>query len=116
MKTYKINTEHTIYIDSHTEGEGQYVNGYSLNAIIKAETPRKAIEKYFYNTLYLPFKFEDAYMDDENTKVLHYSNLVDEESQEPAKHQIEEWKKGELTLYANNIVLTMQELTDINII
>lgn len=116
MKNYKINTEHTIYVDSYTEGEQEYVNGYSLSEVIKADTVREAIEKYFYSVLCLPFTFEDAYIDDENTEVLHYSSLVDEENNKPTDRDIENWKEGDKTLYNNNIFLTVQELVSVNLV
>jgi hypothetical protein len=115
MKTYFIKTSHEIEIDEYKNGLGKNVNNYNLEDKIQAETPREAIEKYFSNYLYYNFTFANAYImhleeGGEDKNVLIYDILVDEESQEPTEKDIENWKKGEKTLYNNRIYLKIYEI------
>ena len=114
MKTYKVITQHDVYIDSYENGEGKHVNFYQLISEHKAETPREAIKMHFDNTVYLPIDIEVAEVNEEGTAI-HWSNLVDEKNGEPAKYQIEEWKKGEKELYCNNSCITVQEVVNVNL-
>lgn len=110
MKTFKIDSFHSVFIDDYKEGEGENVNNYTQTAEVKAETVNEAIELYFKRTLFYSFDFKNAYIDDENSKVLHYSNLVDEDNSEASESQIERWKQNKLTLYSNTIQIEVYEL------
>ena len=112
MKTYKVITQHDVYIDSYENGEGKHVNFYQLISELKAETPREAIQEHFNNTVYLPFDCDKAETNDEGD-TMYWSNLVDENNDEPSAHDIEQWKKGEKELYSNNSYIKVQELTNI---
>jgi hypothetical protein len=118
MRTYFIKTNHEIEIDEFNEGLTNLVNTYNLEDKIQAETPREAIEKYFSSVLYYNFTFANAYImhleeGGEDKNVLIYDILVDEESQEPTETDIENWKKGEKTLYNNRIYLKIYELNPV---
>lgn len=113
MKTYKVITQHDVYIGSFTEGEGKHVNFYQLISEHKAETPREAIEQHFNNTVYLPFKFDEAETNEEGD-TMYWSNLVDENNEEPSAHDIEQWKEGKRELYSNNQHITIKEVVGIN--
>ena len=113
MKNYIIKTSHEIEIDEFNEGLTNLVNTYNLEEKIQAETPRKAIEKYFNTFLYYDFNFENAYifdLDGEEKNVLCYDVFVDEESQEVDENDKILWEKGEKTLYNNRIYLKIYEL------
>jgi len=116
MKTYIINTSHDIQVDEYQNGIKEDVNFYYLEDKIQAETPRKAIEKYFKEFLYYNFTFDNAYIvheeyEDENKNTLYYDILVDEENLQATEKDIEEWKKGEKTLYNNSLYLKIYEVT-----
>jgi hypothetical protein len=121
MKKFIISSTHEVYKDDYNEGETDYVNGYSLKSkIINSETTKEAIQKYFEDELYYKFNVDYAYIDheediDASKNTLHYSVLVDNENSEASEYEIELWKKGELELYANNIFLTIHELTEATI-
>ena len=121
MKKFIISSTHEIFKDSYTDGQTEYVNGYSLKSkIINSETTREAIQKYFEDELYYKFNFDYAYIDheeniDASKNTLHYSVLVDNENSEASKEEIELWKKDKLELYANNIFLTIHELIEATI-
>jgi len=119
---YYIETSHDVYADDYNEEEGNHVNFYTLNAIVKAETPKKAIEDYFNNTLYFPFDFAKAYIThkeegegETNTNTLQYSCIVDVENENPSDYDIKQWKEGEKELFANNIFLTIHKLTELKL-
>ena len=120
MKTYFIKTNHEVFIDKFNEGELDFVNSYSIEAKVKAENPREAIKKYFENELYYKFDFESAYIpheeeETEEKNTLHYSVLVDVDNSEASKKEVEEWKEDKLTLYSNNIFLTIYELNAVEV-
>jgi len=115
MRKFKIETIHDIYVDSYENGELNYVNGWNLNADIKAENPREAIEKYFEKELYYKFNFEHLDKDEEQINKFWYSVLVDEDNTEASEAQIKDWKKDKLKLYANNITLFISEIIPVQI-
>jgi hypothetical protein len=115
MKTYEVTTTHTVYIDDYVNGEVDQVNHYQQTSKQKANSPREAIENHFNNTLYLPFNFDRA-EPNENNEILHWSNLVDENNEQPTTGDIERWKNGTRELYANNIQIAIKELTTIKFI
>ena len=120
MKTYFIKTNHEVFIDKFNEGELDFVNAYNIEANIKAENPREAIKKYFENELYYKFDFESAYIpheeeETEEKNTLHYTVLVDNDNNEASKKEVEEWKEDKLTLYSNNIFLTIFELNAVDV-
>ena len=112
MKTFKIESEHNVYIDSFTEGEGVAVNSYNISEEIKATNVKEAIEKYFQSVLFYGFDFSLSGVEQ---GYLYYTVLVDEDDIEASKNQIELWKKDEVTLYANNISIVAYELTPIDL-
>jgi hypothetical protein len=114
MKKFKVTTEHTVYIDSYTEGEGKQVNLYDLQSTQRTETPREAIQNHFNNTVFLPFDFDKAEIS-EDKALIFWSYLVDEENGEPYPHDLEEWKQGKKELYSNNIIISIEEITPITI-
>jgi hypothetical protein len=116
MKTYIINTSHTVYLDSYLNGETEGVNFYTQKDIIKANSPREAIQLYFEKTLYYSFNFENAFISHEelksekdNINTLHYSILVNAENCEASESEINQWKEDKKLLYSNNIYLTIFE-------
>ena len=120
MKTYFIKTNHEVFIDKFNEGELDFVNAYNIEAKIKAENPREAIKKYFENELYYKFDFENTYIphaeeETEEKNTLHYTVLVDVDNSEASVQEVEEWKEDKLTLYSNNIFLTIYELNAVEV-
>jgi hypothetical protein len=112
MKTYKITTIHDVFIDNYENGEGKHVNSYDLTSECKALTVQDAIINHFNNTVYLPFDFQHADIDKEQN-LIFYCNLVNVDNEDPTEHEREEWKKGKIELFANNIIITAQELTNV---
>ena len=120
MKTYKIETTHKVFIDKFNEGELDFVNAYSLSGEVKAENPENAIVEYFKNQLYYDFNMNNAYVphqeeETEEKNTLHYSVLVDVDNNQANGQEVEEWKEDKLTLYSNNIFLTIYELNAVKI-
>jgi len=115
MRTFKVTTEHDVYIDDFKEGEKDYVNSYTITSEIEAETPKEAIEKHYKQQLYFEFSFEYCQEDEEEKNKIHYCNLVDVDNCEATEEDKKLWKKGKKTLYANNTVCTIQELINVEI-
>ena len=112
MKTYKITTIHNVFIDNYENGEGKHVSSYDLTSECKALTVQDAIINHFNNTVYLPFDFQHADIDKEQN-LIFYSHIVNVDNEAPTQYEFEKWKKGEVELYANNIIITAQELTNV---
>lgn len=112
MKKFQINSIHTVYVDDFKTGEGDFVNGYTMEATIKAETPMDALKSYFKNELYYNFKDGDLTVDGD---YIDYSILVDTDNAEATPQEIESWKEGKITLYANNISIEIFELTKVTL-
>ena len=121
MKTYFIESTHFVYIDNYNEGEQELINCYTQEAMVKAESPRQAIEKYFETELYFSFDIEKAAIrneeDDEaeNINKLDYSNLVDDENSEATENDCEKWRQGKKVLYSNNTILSIFEVKPVKI-
>lgn len=115
MKKYQIQSIHTVFIDNYENGEGNQVNLYSLNKIIKAETPKEAIIEYIKDFLYYDISPEHLEKDEEKPNVIHTGALVDEDNSQATERQIEDWKKGLINLYSNNIYIVIEELKEIEI-
>jgi hypothetical protein len=115
MKTYEVTTTHDVYIDNYEDGETKHVNWYQQTSKQKANSPREAIENHFNNIIYLPFNFDRAEPNDENT-ILYWGALVDENNEQPTAHDEAQWKKGEKELYSNHIEIEIKELTTIKFI
>jgi len=113
MATYKINSMHDIYIDDYIKGELENVNYYTMEGIINANSPKDAIKQYFDEILGYKFKIE--YADIVNKNILHYSNLVDENSLEATEEEINQWEKSTKKLYSNNTTLRIYELVQVEI-
>lgn len=113
---YYISSTHCIYEYDYRKGEGENVNYYTQKAIVTAENAKDAIKKYFGNTLFYSFSFENAMIDEEKTNILFYSNLVDEDNAEANKTEIEAWKQGNKKLYSDNsrIEINMLNAIDLN--
>jgi len=110
MKTYKIECEHDVYIDSYTEGETENVNNYTTQGEYSATGAIEAVEKHFD---FLCYDFNKDYMsiDDENYSKAYYSVLCDVENSEATEGQKTKWKADKLTLYANNMTLFVYEVS-----
>lgn len=109
MRKFKVTTSHTVYIDSYKQGEGKHVNFYTLKSEVITHTIQEAIQEHFNNTVYLPFDYSKCDADEAN-EAIFWSNLVDENNEEPSKYDIEKWKKEEKELYSNNSYITIHEL------
>ena len=110
MNTYVIKTGHEVEKDSYNEGITDFVNRYDLKKEVKASSAREAIQKYFDNFLYYSFDFSNAYIlhkeeEGEQTNVLFYDVLVDEENNQADETQVKLWKEDKKILYNNRIKL-----------
>lgn len=114
MKTFLIKSSHDIFVDSYSEGEGNYVNGYNLELRVKSENLKTAIENYFSNQLFYEFSWDRCYIEGDH---LEWDVLVDSENIEikGTDKEFDQWKRGEITLYNNRIYLTAFELVEIDI-
>lgn len=114
MKTFKITSLHSIYVDDYEQGEGENVNNYNLSSEIKAENLKDALKKYVNNILCYSFNLKHASIE-EDQKCVYYSTLVDNDNLEIKSFDIEyqKWKEGSKKLYANTYSLHAQELKDV---
>ena len=108
-KIYRIVSDHDIYEDSYTEGEIKRVSTYDSSATIFAEDPKAAVREYMESHLYIDPKDGVEYDDD----IAYTSKMVDEDGARASNTEIEMWKKGELTLYSENITMRVYEMNQV---
>jgi len=89
-----------VYEDSYEEGEGKNVNSYSRNELEgKILNPNQLVK----------FLHDELYTSDEPTNysildnAIFTSQLVDEDGSKASESEIDQWKKGNLNLYSENI-------------
>jgi lipopolysaccharide export LptBFGC system permease protein LptF len=85
-----------------------------MNATIKANDYKDAIIKYFENTLYFNVDLKSGDTEQENT--FKYDVLTDAENAEvkAGEDAHEQWKAGNIRLYNNYIVVSIQEVKETN--
>lgn len=115
MKTYKIKTIHDICLDDYKQGELEFVNIYSLDSEIGANSTKEAIKKYFNEFLYYSIDFKYIQIDN---NILNYSVLVDVDNNEVTNKDIiyKKWVEGKEKLYSNNITLFAYEIKECELI
>ena len=113
MNRYRINSVHTVYEDSYTEGEGAFVNEWDQNRTISAENVQDAIKEYYKKELCMEYKPENTEADENR---LYDSRMLDKDSYTPSEAQIAEWKEGDLTLYVENITLYINKLEPVDLL
>lgn len=107
MKNYLVKSYHTVYEDSFENGEGEQTNSYFLKEEMTAENPKEAAKQFIENSLF--YKFSEEYFEPLDGE-FHYSTLVDSENYEATESEIEQWKKEEKKLYANQYNIEVFEL------
>lgn len=112
MKTYKINSCHTVHEDSYKEGLQDHVQTYSLEAEIKANTPQEALQKYIEDFLCYDYSPTDIDIDLDDDLICT-GWLVNEDNCTPTAKQVKQWKHGECILYANDVIFDIYEITPI---
>jgi hypothetical protein len=110
MKNYIIECEHDIYIDSYEQGELENVNWYKTQGKYNAKNPFEAVKEHL-KSLGYDFNKENSEVNEEMLNLIHYSVLVDNESNNASENQVELWEKGDLKLYSNNMAIYVYELT-----
>ncbi len=117
MKKYKLKSIHHVYEDDYTEGEGEMVNNFVLSEEIEAKTPKDALMKYF-DFLGCKVTDEDVESMAKNTDedgVYHWSKQVDNDNCFVTPNEVEQWKRGKLTLYSDNFSVVIYEQTRVSI-
>ena len=111
MKTFLIECEHNIYIDSYEQGKGENVNNFNTKGTFKAENATEAIGKHIAG---LGYYFDPEYMqvdeEDGRENKVWYSVLVDAENSEASERQITNWRKNKLILYSVNLTVYVYEI------
>jgi hypothetical protein len=89
-----------VYEDSYEEGEGRNVNSHSRNDLVgKLIEPSKLLN-FLSDELYTTNEPSDYSIMD---GAIFTSQLIDDDSSTATERQKTEWKKGNLTLYSENI-------------
>lgn len=111
MKTFLIECEHNIYIDSYEQGEGENVNNFNTKGTFKAENATEAIGKHLASLGY-SFDTEHMQVDEEEGQEnkVWYSVQVDAEDSEVSESQINNWRKNKLILYSVNLTIYVYEI------
>ncbi len=120
MKQFYFNINATIFQDSYKEGQGDQVNFWQNQELIKAENLTLAIEKLFETKLYFTYKKEFAQVNDCNdsiNNILEYSNLVDENNSEvlESNKKHKDWKAGKIDLYSCDLSIEIFELKAVDL-
>ena len=114
MKTFKITSLHSVYVDDFKNGELENVNNYDISETIKANDLKEAIQKYFDNVLCYDFNFDNASID-EDQKCIFYSVLVDNDNLEIKNNEnkYKQWQKNKVVLYSNQISIYAEYLSEV---
>ena len=113
MKNYIVECEHDIYIDSYKNGELENINWYKTDGKYKAKNTFEAVKQHL-DSLGYDFNKEHSEVNEEISNLLHYSVLVDDESDKATDKQIKLWEKGNLKLYSNNMAIYVYKLSPAN--
>lgn len=114
MKKFKIECLHEVFEDSYENGEGDYVNSYETDAVIKAETWQDAVKDFYENTLYYNFDIDSIDINDDGESFFE-SCIVDAENTEPSEYQLERWKNGDMILYTNRMTVYVYEIVAVTL-
>ena len=108
LKTYLVRSEHEVYMNDFTKNDDKYVNGYSLEGIVEAVSPKEAIKEYIKE--HLCYKFDEKKIA-QDEDCIYYNATVDVNNEEAEdKDSFELWVMGEMTLYTNHITLEVFKL------
>lgn len=111
MKKFRIVSNHEVYEDNYNEGELGYVNGYTLDGIYKMDNWQQAIENHF-NENGLSIEMKDCEIED---GILYTSCLVNSDGVQPFNNELQDFKKGLINLYSDNITVIVQELVTVEL-
>lgn len=111
MKNYLIYSDHTVHKYDYEFGERDFVNEYELKEFIKAENQKEAIFKFINNVLCYSFDVDELELNEYGN--FSFDILVDAENYQASIEDVEEWKKGECTLYNDYVSLKIYELNQI---
>jgi hypothetical protein len=117
MEKYKLVSIHHVYKDDYTEGEGEMVNNFVLSEEIEAENPKDALMKYFdfLGCEVTDEDIESMAKDTDEDGIYHWSKQVDKDNCFVTPDEVEQWKRGKLTLYSDNFSVFIYELTRVSI-
>jgi hypothetical protein len=120
MKQFYFNVNATIYKDDYKEGQGDQVNSWQNQELIKAENLTLAIEKLFETKLYFTYKKEFAQVNDCNdsiNNILEYCNMVDNDNCEvlESDKKYQDWKAGKIELYSCDLSIEIFELNAVDL-
>lgn len=113
MNTFRISSLHNVYEDSYSEGELNFVNSWSQNMIVKAETVLDAVKQYYAKELFMDFNLNHVIIE---MDTIDDSRLVNEDNQVPSERERDEWEAGRKTLYTEQITIRVQKLEDVNFV
>lgn len=111
---YSVTSQHDVFVDDYEKGEGNHVNGYNIAREYVAHNPMNAIKKHFKDVLGYEFDPEKATVDNYG---LFWDVLVDADNIEvsPESKEYKEWKEGGKVLYANSIMVTVNEIVKVDL-
>ena len=115
LNVYKVSSSHNVNVDDFKQGELEHANYYELSDEVEATDWKDAIQKYFNEFLCFDFNIEYSYINEENN-TLQYFNLVDINNIEASPRQISLWKEGNLKLYSNNTLVTVELMTKVKLV
>jgi hypothetical protein len=114
MKNYYIKCAVHVSVDDFTDGQGECVNYWELNAHIKAYNPLDAVKQFYAKELYWSFEEKNAHIEQElnGVNVLLYSNYVDNDNIEIAadSKEMAEFAQGKRSLFVANSYIEIFEL------
>lgn len=113
MKNYIVKSFHEVFVDDYNEGELNHVNGYELSDEVQADTVHGAVTKYLQDNLGYNLDFKNCEVNPDDKANLQTYCLVDVDNMQPSNEDIELWKQGKATLYANYIDMFIYEVSKV---
>ena len=94
---YAVKGDITVYEDSYEEGEGDYVQSYPLD--IRGEYSLKDLMKQLSYYGFSDDPKDYMFWDENGFSEIMSDCTQNDDGEEPSKSEIEQWEKGEITLY-----------------
>lgn len=110
MKQFIVKSNHDVYVDSFSDGEGEYIQSYTLDGQINCEDSKEAIFKYFES---IGYNLDFANCEVSEDGYLQTSCLVNRNNEQPTNKEVELWKEDKHYLFVNHITLTVYELKEV---
>jgi len=113
-KTFRFLCYHDVLENSFENGEGEHVNSYISEDIVKAETWQDALNLFFDTSLSFTFDINQININEDKNS-LSYSTMVDSYGGEANEMERNMWEKEEKDLFVNHMEIFISEIVPLQL-